>query len=784
MKKKGFTLVELLIVIVILGIITGISIPLIRNIREKNQNKEYSNYIESMEYSAKLYMDSHKEDLFVIDGDESCAIIEYDELEKKGLLKDIGIDNVSCKSSNTFVAVEKKGNEYIYKVSLQCTSNGETVYTKEGINRDDCKESSEIPIVTLSSQNNIAPTQVGILTIRDSDDGIAGYYFGKSNPKQTTVAYTEVVGRPHELVINDIEITEAGTYYLVAKDAAGNRSQVISKSVYQTTLDADGGVIEPSSILTLQGDSFTPPTPTKEGFVFEGWYEEESYTNRVDGTYSPTGNKTLYAKWRLDTYTYTIRYVTNGGTLGDSSPTLAESNEIITLSSPTKVFTVNIDANSQGAVARVDGEAVTSVSSAQYFNGWQGSNVDEVKAVYGTAPNALTSAWNNSMVKIGAGNEVMYLQNIGRKDEETVLTATWNSSSITLPTLTRSGSACNYNTAADGSGETYESGALYVPSITEGNDTLYARCIYVKTPATMTLSSTSGSLTYGTNGTVTITTDGDGALSCSSSNTAVATCSISGTTLTIVPQANTADNKTATITITQAEGENYTGTSVAYTATVNRRTLTCPSSPSAKTYSGSSQASGVTCPTGSTAGGDTSGTAAGTYTQTCTATAGNKFSSACSVSWTINKKATTMSLSSTSGTIDCDDYKTITVTTNGDGTLSCTTSKSSVATCSVLSGNRVRIYGEGRGTATITIKQSAGTNYAAASKTYSATGRSCGSSGISWTYYYYWGDTASCTTAAYCHDPCEYHGYSYWSCTSGETPTAAYQRSGAYCYCG
>ena len=783
MKKSGFTLVELLIVIVILGIITGISIPLIRNIREKNQNKEYSNYIDSMEYSAKLYIDSHKEDLFVIDGDESCAIIEYDELERKGLLKDIGIDNVSCKSTNTFVAVEKKGNEYTYKVSLQCISNGETIYTQAGISRDTCQESSEIPTVTLSSQNNIAPTQVGILTIRDSDDGIAGYYFGKSNPKQTTVTYTEVAGRPHELVINDIEITEAGTYYLVAKDAAGNRSQVVSKSVYQTTLNADGGVMEPSSVLTLQGDSFTPPTPTKEGSIFEGWYEEESYTNRVDGPYSPTGNKTLYAKWRLDIYTYTIRYVTNGGTLGDSSPTVAESNEIITLSSPTKVFTINIDANSQGAVAMVDGEAVTSVSGAQYFNGWQGSNVDLAKAVYGTAPNALTSAWTDSMVKIGAGSEVMYLQNIGKREEETVLTATWNSSSITLPTLTRSGSACNYNTAADGSGETYESGELYIPSITEGNDTLYARCIYVKSPATMTLSSTSGTLTYGTNGTVSITTDGDGALSCSSSNTAVATCSISGTTLTIVPQAATADNQTATITITQAEGDNYIGTSATYTATVNRQTLTCPSSPSAKTYSGSSLASGVSCPTGSTAGGDTSGVSAGTYSQTCTATTGYKFSSACSVSWTINKKATTMSLSSSSGTIACDDYKTITVTTNGDGALSCTTSKSSVATCSVLSGNKVRIYGKGRGSATITIKQAAGTNYAAASKTYSATGKSCGSS-INWTYYYYWGDAASCTTAAYCHDPCQYHGYSYWSCTSGGTPTRANQSGGGYCYCG
>ena len=37
LKHKGFTLVELLVTIVILGIITGISIPIIRNIQAHNQ---------------------------------------------------------------------------------------------------------------------------------------------------------------------------------------------------------------------------------------------------------------------------------------------------------------------------------------------------------------------------------------------------------------------------------------------------------------------------------------------------------------------------------------------------------------------------------------------------------------------------------------------------------------------------------------------------------------------------------------------------------------------------
>ena len=56
----------------------------------------------------------------------------------------------------------------------------------------------------------------------------------------------------------------------------------------------------------------TLPTPTRTGYAFKGWATSASATSGTTGSYTPTGNVTLYAIWEANKYT--VSYDANGGT--------------------------------------------------------------------------------------------------------------------------------------------------------------------------------------------------------------------------------------------------------------------------------------------------------------------------------------------------------------------------------------------------------------------------------------------------------------------------------------
>ena len=136
-NNKGFTLVELLVAITILGIIMAIAIPQLSNIQNNNKTTKYKKYADTIITSGKLYTDAYTEDMFG-NNKSGCIDIPYTDMDDKDLIKDIKVSGATCKSDKTFIRVRKANDHYFYEASVSCKDKEGKVVYEELLPSDAC----------------------------------------------------------------------------------------------------------------------------------------------------------------------------------------------------------------------------------------------------------------------------------------------------------------------------------------------------------------------------------------------------------------------------------------------------------------------------------------------------------------------------------------------------------------------------------------------------------------------------------------------------------------------
>ena len=97
-------------------------------------------------------------------------------------------------------------------------------------------------------------------------------------------------------------------------------------STYTVSYDANGGTGAPGRQTKTYGVTLTLTTiqPTRKNYLFLGWSKDRNTTSAsytAGGSYTDNSDVTLYAVWRYDPETYTVRYDANGGTGAPASQT-------------------------------------------------------------------------------------------------------------------------------------------------------------------------------------------------------------------------------------------------------------------------------------------------------------------------------------------------------------------------------------------------------------------------------------------------------------------------------
>lgn len=101
----------------------------------------------------------------------------------------------------------------------------------------------------------------------------------------------------------------------VAVCSAGLLSACKKEATVKLVFDEKGGASVADKELKV-GTTYTLPTPTYEGYSFEGWYTNADYTGEPVTEVKATKGQTYYAKW-VKLYTLTLDL--NGGTMDKSS---------------------------------------------------------------------------------------------------------------------------------------------------------------------------------------------------------------------------------------------------------------------------------------------------------------------------------------------------------------------------------------------------------------------------------------------------------------------------------
>ena len=110
-----------------------------------------------------------------------------------------------------------------------------------------------------------------------------------------------------------------GTHY-GATFTMGSQSVVLYAewliNSYTVTFESNGGSAVPSQSVQYNTPASQPPTPTRDGYTFGGWYSNAGLTTAYNFATPVTGPLTLYAKWTI--INYTVSFESNGGSAVNS----------------------------------------------------------------------------------------------------------------------------------------------------------------------------------------------------------------------------------------------------------------------------------------------------------------------------------------------------------------------------------------------------------------------------------------------------------------------------------
>ena len=267
-KRKAFTLIELMGVLVIIGILTVILVPVINNTIKNNKQKLHDNQIDMIRLSAQNLATDNTYILPEEDGDE--IYITLGQLRAMGYAEGTIIDPLTNKNfpDNLIVMIIKKGNDYDYVINLDGdvtivdsdiqVAKPSRKYINKGTNsfyiitvKPDSETEEEKNKNTLGYYTNIGKENIKLLGVGETDEKVRYKLDGSNGLYKLTVLGGEKEGDLY-FSLNNIKNYEGKEIDVSTtnNDINSNKKIIVDNTAPQISFTTNGTSVWAKSVTT------------------------------------------------------------------------------------------------------------------------------------------------------------------------------------------------------------------------------------------------------------------------------------------------------------------------------------------------------------------------------------------------------------------------------------------------------------------------------------------------------------------------------------------------------
>ncbi len=267
-KRKAFTLIELMGVLVIIGILTVILVPVINNTIKNNKQKLHDNQIDMIRLSAQNLATDNTYILPEEDGEE--IYITLGQLRAMGYAEGTIIDPLTNKNfpDNLIVMIIKKGNDYDYVINLDGdativdsdiqVAKPSRKYINKGTNsfyiitvKPDSETEKEKNKNTLGYYTNIGKENIKLLGVGETDEKVRYKLDGSNGLYKLTVLGGEKEGDLY-FSLNNIKNYEGKEIDVSTtnNDINSNKKIIVDNTAPQISFTTNGTSVWAKSVTT------------------------------------------------------------------------------------------------------------------------------------------------------------------------------------------------------------------------------------------------------------------------------------------------------------------------------------------------------------------------------------------------------------------------------------------------------------------------------------------------------------------------------------------------------